>query len=135
MTGDLVGKTILIVEDEIFVAMDIERILQEAGFTVAAIAPDRETALSHAGAADIAFVDVNLRDGQTGPAIAQDLAANGTKVFYVTANPAQIDPVAASAIGYIRKPFSEDAIRAAARIGAAEPSDDHAEVKLFKSKG
>ena len=38
-------KTILIVEDEIFVAMDIERILADAGFHVAAIAADREGAL------------------------------------------------------------------------------------------
>jgi len=130
-----VPKTILIVEDEIFVAMDIERILADAGYTVKAIAPDRETALEHADAVDIAFVDINLRDGQTGPSIACDLASrNGTKVFYVTANPAQIDPVAATALGYIRKPFSESAIRAAAHLAAqpTPPRDaDHAEIRLF----
>lgn len=128
-------KTILIVEDEIFVAMDIERILADAGYTVKAIAPDRETALEHADAVDIAFVDINLRDGQTGPSIACDLASrNGTKVFYVTANPAQIDPVAPTALGYIRKPFSESAIRAAADLAAqlSPPRDaDHAEIRLF----
>ena len=128
-------KTILIVEDEIFVAMDIERILADAGYTVKAIAPDRETALEHADAVDIAFVDINLRDGQTGPSIACDLASrNGTKVFYVTANPAQIDPVAATAIGYIRKPFREEAIRAAARLAAQTSiprESDHAEIRLF----
>ena len=59
---------------------------------------------------------------------------NGTKVFYVTANPAQIDPVAATALGYIRKPFSESAIRAAAHLAAmpTPPRDaDHAEIRLF----
>jgi DNA-binding response OmpR family regulator len=130
-----VPKTILIVEDEIFVAMDIERILADAGYTVKAIAPDRETALEHADAVDIAFVDINLRDGQTGPSIACDLARrNGTKVIYVTANPAQIDPVATTALGYIRKPFSESAIRAAAELCANDDrpvSIDHAEVRLF----
>ena len=134
MTGEFVPKTILIVEDEIFVAMDIERILADAGYTVKAIAPDRETALEH-GDVDIAFVDINLRDGQTGPSIACDLASrNGTKVFYVTANPAQINPIAATALGYIRKPFSEGAIRAAAHL-AAQPSlpreVDHHEIRLF----
>lgn len=128
-------KTILIVEDEIFVAMDIERILADSGYVVKAIAPDRESALEYADEVDIAFVDINLRDGRTGPVIACDLAArNGTKVFYVTANPAQIDPIAPTAIGYIQKPFSESAIRAAARI-AAHPSpprnSDHAEIRLF----
>ena len=34
------SKTALIVEDEIFVALDLERILMDAGYTVAAIAAD-----------------------------------------------------------------------------------------------
>lgn len=126
-------KSILIVEDEIFVAMDIERILAEAGYHVTAIAADRESALEHAGVADIAFVDINLRDGQTGPAIACEMARAGTKVFYVTANPAQIDPVAETAIGFIRKPFTDDAIRAAAALAANEATSDpaHREITLF----
>ena len=132
-------KTILIVEDEIFVAMDIERILADAGFHVAAIAADREGALSHGQAIDIAFVDINLRDGQTGPNIACDLAErHGTKVFYVTANPAQIEPVAGTAIGYIRKPFSEGAIRAAVELAASpSPITDagHSEITLFTKAG
>lgn len=124
-------KTILIVEDEIFVALDIKCILEDAGFTVAGIAPDRQSALDHAGIVDIAFVDVNLRDGKTGPGIACELAKAGTTVFYVTANPAQIDPIASSAIGYIRKPFTESAIRAAASLAANQPVDDLSEIRLF----
>lgn len=125
-------KSILIVEDEIFVAMDIERILADAGYHVTAIAADRASALE-AGVADIAFVDINLRDGQTGPSIACEMARAGTKVFYVTANPAQIDPVAETAIGFIRKPFSDDAIRAAAEIAASDPAQrqPHREITLF----
>ena len=131
------AKTILIVEDEILVAMDLERILADAGYTVVGIAADRASALDAGIHPDIAFVDVNLRDGQTGPRIACDLAArNGTKVFYVTANPAQIDPVANTAIGYIRKPFSDGAIRAAAAIAAHLDVGDsarHSEITLFRS--
>lgn len=129
-----VPKTVLIVEDEIFVAMDIQRILIDAGYTVTAIAADRHTALDGTDHPDLAFVDVNLRDGKTGPSIACDLARRGTKVVYVTANPAQIDPVAATAIGYIRKPFSEGAIRAAAEIAVTsdEPTvPGHSEITLF----
>ncbi|MEO6247323.1 MAG: response regulator [Sphingomicrobium sp.] len=128
------AKTILIVEDEIFVAMDIERILADAGCTVMGIAADRRTALEGTDHPDLAFVDVNLRDGQTGPSIACDLADRGTKVFYVTANPAQIDPVASTALGYIRKPFSEGAIRAAVRLAEQPPGErtvEHHEIKLF----
>ncbi|MEO5640975.1 MAG: response regulator [Sphingomicrobium sp.] len=127
-------KTILIVEDEIFVAMDIERILADAGYIVTAIAADRRSALEATDHPDLAFVDINLRDGQTGPSIACDLAERGTKVVYVTANPAQIDPVANTAIGYIRKPFSEGAIRAAAEL-ASKPVPPavppHSEITLF----
>lgn len=130
-------KTILIVEDEIFVAMDIERIIADAGYHVAAIAADREGALSHGEAIDIAFVDVNLRDGRSGPSIACDLAErHGTKVFYVTANPAQIKPIADTAIGYIRKPFSEGAIRAAVELAASpDPATEagHSEITLFST--
>lgn len=110
-------KSILIVEDEILVAMDIERILVDAGYSVTAIAADSREAVAAAPQADIAFVDLNLRDGLTGPTLARQLADQyGIRVVYVTANPAQIDPSAASAVGYIRKPFSEPAIIAAANV-------------------
>ena len=131
------SKTVLIVEDEIFVAMDIERILADAGFTVTAIAADREAALACPVTPDIAFVDINLRDGQTGPIVANELAAHGTKVFYVTANPAQIEPVAPTAVGYIRKPFSAGAIRAAANLAANDVGayTTHSEITLLRSGG
>ncbi|MBN8849889.1 MULTISPECIES: response regulator [unclassified Sphingomonas] len=108
------GNTALIVEDEIFVALDLERILIDAGYNVVAIAADEAEALAAAPACRAAFVDVNLRDGATGPTIAERIARDyGVKVVFVTANPAQIaDGV--PALGYIRKPFSEEAIRAAA---------------------
>lgn len=117
-------STVLIVEDEIFVATDIARILEDAGYSVAAIAADREQALEAGPKAQIALVDVNLRDGPTGPQIALDLSQKyGIKIFYVTANPTQIAPKADTAVGFIRKPFSDDAILAAVQhaSGKNEP--------------
>ena len=119
-------KTALIVEDEIFVALDLERILEDAGYQVAAIAADSETALAAAPNCEFAFVDVNLRDGPTGPQIAARIARDyGVKVVFVTANPAQID-APSGGMGYIRKPFSETAILSAAAVavGAAGDSPD-----------
>lgn len=109
-------QTALIVEDEIFVALDLERILVEAGYHVCGIAADRDGALAAAPGADLAFVDVNLRDGATGPAIAKCLTEEfGVKVVFVTAHPGQIaDPD--GALGYVRKPFSEKSILAAAAV-------------------
>lgn len=108
-------KTALIVEDEIFVALDLERILEDAGFTVVAIAADAPSALKAAPGCEFAFVDVNLRDGPTGPQIAERIARDyGVRVVFVTANPGQIDD-RTTALGYVRKPFNESAILAAAQ--------------------
>lgn len=60
------SATALIVEDEIFVALDLERILTDAGYKVKAIAADRLTAIEEAGECSFALVDINLRDGPTG---------------------------------------------------------------------
>ncbi|MES2055591.1 MAG: response regulator [Pseudomonadota bacterium] len=118
------SATALIVEDEIFVALDLERILTGAGYTVKAIAADRPGALEAAGQAagecSFALVDINLRDGPTGPELAKTLARDyGMKVVFVTANPGQIaNP--SGALGYVRKPFSESAILAAAALATAK---------------
>lgn len=117
--GGKILKSVLIVEDEIFIAMEIERILEEAGYRVIAIAADRQEALEAGDHADLAFVDLNLRDGPTGADIALELASkHGVRVVYVTANPAQIGEPAASAIGCIRKPFTDHVILSAAAIAA-----------------
>lgn len=111
--------TVLIVEDEILIAMEIERILEDAGYSVVAIAADQPEALSAAASAQLAFVDLNLRDGPTGPELALELSARyGVRIVYVTANPTQIGQPAATAIGCIRKPFTESAILAAAALAA-----------------
>ncbi len=110
----------MIVEDEIFVALDLERILTDAGYQVTAIAADRASALSAASEAEFAFVDINLRDGPTGPEIGAVLTRDyGVKVVFVTANPAQIG-IPCDALGYIRKPFSERAILAAAALAIGQ---------------
>ena len=113
-------KTALIVEDEIFVALDLERILMDAGYCVAAIAADRSEALEAAPQCSFAFVDINLRDGATGPRIAEQIARDhGVKVVFVTANPSQIG-IPCEALGYVRKPFSDRAILAAAALASGD---------------
>ncbi|HEU0067249.1 MAG TPA: response regulator [Sphingomonas sp.] len=128
-------KTALIVEDEIFVALDLERILTDAGYAVAAIAADRASALAAAPDCRFAFVDVNLRDGPTGPEIAAAMARDyGVRCVFVTANPAQIGECP-GALGYIRKPFSEAAILAAAALAGEGivPIDD--QLVVMSAKG
>lgn len=113
------SKKVLIVEDEIFVALEIEQIVEDAGFAVSAIAADRESALEAAANCDIALVDLNLRDGPTGPGIGLELAAlYGVQVIYVTANPAQIGAAAEAALGVITKPFRPHSIAETLRLAA-----------------
>lgn len=115
------SKKILIVEDEIFVALEIEQIVEDSGFAVAAIAADREAALAAASECDIALVDLNLRDGPTGPRIGMELASQfGIRVIYVTANPAQIGEASVAALGVISKPFRAQSISAALRLAALD---------------
>lgn len=125
-------KTALIVEDEIFVALDLERILTDAGYGVVGIAADRESAIAAAPGCSFAFVDINLRDGATGPEIARRMAAeHGVKVVFVTANPAQIGDT--DCLGYIRKPFSDAAILAAAALACdGNPPAHHDVVKSVR---
>ncbi len=117
---------ILIVEDEIFVALDLENILLSAGYDVVGIAADRATALELGSDCDIAFVDINLRDGATGPLIATHLHRHhGAKVVFVTANPAQIGDAADAALGVITKPFqAKTVLRAVAIASGSEVLGD-----------
>src|SRR6187402_2264313 len=108
------ARQILIVEDEIFVAMELEYLLTKNGFDVVGIAPDSSTALTYAGdSVDIAFVDLNLRDGPTGPEIGRTLSKNGTAVIFTTANPALLGDGVEGTLGVLSKPWTEACIKAA----------------------
>jgi CheY-like chemotaxis protein len=118
-----VGTKILIVEDEFLVAMQLEDMLLDAGHCIVGIMPDRASLAHISVAPQIALVDLNLRDGPSGPTIALDLARNyGTKVVYVTANPQQIECPASTAVGVVQKPFSEHAILSAVKYAMNGPA-------------
>ncbi|MEP7315748.1 MAG: response regulator [Sphingomicrobium sp.] len=102
---------ILIVEDEMLVAIDMEAILEERGYECAGIAPDLESAAEYFELSlDMALVDLNLRDGLTGPQIGKLLSSRGVPVIFVTANPAQLGDGVAGTIGVITKPTDENAL-------------------------
>lgn len=112
---------ILIVEDEVLVALQLEDMIESQGYKVVAIIPDRASLDRVAENPDVALVDLNLRDGLTGPEIAHALAGRcGCKVLYVTANPGDIVDPAKTAIGIIQKPFSPDTILGAVNFALAE---------------
>ena len=101
-------KRILIVEDEMLVAFDMQDILEANGFAVAGIAADVDGAKEYdSPELDLALVDLNLRDGLTGPSIGARLRDEGVPVLFVTANPAQLGDGLAGTIGVLTKPADE----------------------------
>ena len=101
--------SILIVEDEMLVALEMESILTDHGHHVIGIAADLQGALAHAEERiDLALVDLNLRDGLTGPEIGERLASDHKAgVLFVTANPRLLGSGIAGTIGVLTKPTDE----------------------------
>ena len=117
---------VLIVEDEIIVATEIEYVVSEMGHDPVGIAADQKTALSLASKTDIALVDLNLRDGPSGANIGKILAqTHGVTVVFMTANPSQLGDGVPGTVGVLPKPATERDVRdvvdfAVARRAAAD---------------
>lgn len=130
------ARKILVVEDEIFVAAEIEHVIAEMGHTPVGIAADERTALALAAKAEVALVDLNLQDGPTGIRIGHILAqTHGVTVLFMTANPSQLGDGVPGTLGVLPKPVTDRELRAAlayvvARHSAIEATPP-ARLKLF----
>ena len=125
-------EKVLIVEDELLIALDLEDMVESNGMQVAGIANTMAHALAAAPYADIALVDVNLLDGATGPAIGRMLAEEfGIAVIFMTANPEAVAHGVRGTLGVVRKPVGPRVVAqtlkyaVSRRLGqlAAVPSD------------
>ncbi|MDZ4760386.1 MAG: response regulator [Alphaproteobacteria bacterium] len=119
---------VLIVEDEWLVALEIQNVLEDLGHTVVAIAADaRKAREAVAMGVDVALVDLNLRDGLTGPGIGAELVRSGATVMFMTANPGQLGAGVPGAIGVLPKPVEHEEVKQASiyleavRFGQAMP--------------
>ena len=134
--GPSPGLRVLIVEDEVLIALELEDLLAEAGHVSVGIAATSAEAvrLGHDLKPDVALVDIHLADGPTGIEVARSLGAEaGTTVVFTTANDKRIPPDFAGAAGAIGKPYSERSVRSAlnyfsdrrdGRIAASAPPPD-----------
>jgi CheY-like chemotaxis protein len=107
---------VLIVEDEVLLAVELEHVLEESGHTVVGHAMDTREALSLAGRhqPNLALVDVHLQDGPTGVSAARHLTSDcGAVVLFMTANKQRLPADFAGACGVISKPYSENGVRRA----------------------
>ena len=109
---------VLIVEDEVMLAMAMEDLLEDAGHTVVGTAASKAEAIAAADATrpDLVFVDIHLLDGPTGLDIAQHLRGiNETVVVFMTANAKKVPDDFVGAMGIIAKPCSQSGIAASIR--------------------
>lgn len=131
--------TVLIVEDEMLVAIDLEASLEEHGYRPVGIAADMSRALELASTRpDVALVDCNLRDGPTGPTIGRMLGQTyGTTVIFLTANPAMLDEGIAGTLGVVSKPCGYESIgelvNFAVRARHGDLSQPPTGIKLFEA--
>lgn len=111
--------SVLIVEDEALLAMDIEAMVEDAGHKVVAEAAslfDVED-LPVDLRPDLAFVDVQLAKGTSGLDVCALIRKRWSKalVVFVTANPLKIPEDYAGGHGVIPKPFSRNGLLSAMR--------------------
>ena len=107
---------VLIVEDEALLAMQLDALLMDAGHEVVgwAMTADEAMEIFHHAQPDLAFVDLQLRDGPTGTEVARQIQAASTSVVvFITANSKMLPEDFAGAAGVIAKPYSMHGIEAA----------------------
>ncbi|WP_099866764.1 response regulator [Pararhizobium haloflavum] len=116
MKSDSVKRSIVIVEDEVLLALDLEMIAEEVGYSVIGQAAKKSEAIAtiDKGRPDLCLIDVHLLDGPTGVDVARHAVENtDALVVFVTANRAALPDDLAGAYGVIAKPYTVSGMREA----------------------
>ena len=111
---------ILLVEDEYLVARSIKFLLETMGYEVVGIADDVASATSEAERTrpQLAFVDIQLAQGDSGLDAAAELRKRGVVCIFLTGNPPG-GPRPDLALGCLPKPFSDAGLAGAIKIAEA----------------
>ncbi|HLO76626.1 MAG TPA: response regulator [Magnetospirillum sp.] len=106
MRSDSGTKRILVIEDEVMVAMGIEMALADAGYEVVGPFGRLDQALDAArnGQMDVALLDVNVRGEAIFP-VADILAARGIPFVFLTGYGRETLPIGFKAGRVLSKPF------------------------------
>lgn len=118
------GLEVLVVEDQVLIAIHLQDLVEEAGYQVVAIAHDGAGALAAAASQRpaIAIMDLRLANGASGIDVARQLFdMHGTRCLFISANiddevrrrVADLRP-----LGFIGKPFLAAEVIAAVQAAA-----------------
>lgn len=99
---------ILLVEDEYLVATSLKFVLETTGYEVVGVADDVVSAINEAERTHpkLAFVDIQLAQGDSGLVAAAELQKRGVICIFLTGNPPG-GPRPDLALGCLPKPFSD----------------------------
>lgn len=98
---------VLIVEDQPLIAMQLEEAVEALGHVSVGIARNVDEAMRLGRDAEVAFIDVNLDDGPTGPLIGRDLAASDIDVLFMTSDVDALMQGVPGTLGVIEKPMMD----------------------------
>lgn len=115
--AEQLSASIFIIEDELFIASDLEEIVTELGHLVIGKARTREEAVEKLREvpADVILSDINLADGSSGVDAVNELLAtqNNVAVIFITAYSERLlTGMRPEPTFLIEKPFTKDQIRA-----------------------
>lgn len=105
---------VLVVEDDIIIAMTISDVLKEAGHSVIGPVSTAGAALEWAWAdlPDFALINIDLADEHKGTDLARTLLRElGIGSYFVSGNLSAAKEAADASLGYISKPFSQKTLR------------------------
>ena len=111
---------ILLVEDEYLVATSLKFLLETMGYEVVGVADDVASAINEAERThpQLAFVDIQLAQGDSGLDAAAELQKRGVICIFLTGNPPG-GPRPDIALGCLPKPFSDVGLAGAIKIAEA----------------
>lgn len=102
-------KRVLIIDDEVLIAFDIEWVLSQAGYDVAAIRTTVGDALKSIASIefDIAILDANL-NGESAEPVAAELAKRGIPFLGLSGYSSTQRPSSFAGAPFLAKPFLAD---------------------------
>jgi DNA-binding response OmpR family regulator len=105
-------SSILICEDDAFLAADLVMSVESAGHQVHGVHSTSSDALQSVGQSkpDIAIIDLELADGHTGSALARTLESLGVKVIVISGHSNTGSGLGMVAHTYAEKPVSRELI-------------------------
>lgn len=108
----LTGKRVLVVDDNAFLALDLEMVLEESGCVVIGPAPTVEAALALVAAEppDAAILDIDLGGSNSAP-VADALAGLDVPFLFISGYGQDMVPTAHAGRPLLAKPWTENDLR------------------------